>query len=306
MVRGRGACSAAMALAPGTVLDGELAVLNDGRVDFGVLQQRLRPRSEAGGNIERLAAQWPATFIAFDLIGLPGRDVRDLAVRERRDLLTRVELPADFHLTPATTDAAVARQWFAEVIGAGLDGLIAKPIDGIYQPGVRALGKVKPSHTADVVVAAWRPHKSPGVDGRAEVGSLVLGVYDDEGRLHHVGSASSFSAKARVELTDELAPLALADGAHPWIDAPAGVRVPDTPNRWKRGADRDLVLLRPERVAEVKFDGMADNRFRHVARLLRWRPDRTGESCGFDQFPQPEPLAVDEVLGWSGRVSPPR
>lgn len=290
--------AAAQALAPGTVLDGELAVLNHGRVDFGMLQQRLRPRSEAGGNIDRLAAEWPASFIAFDLIGLPGRDVRPLPVHERRELLSSVSLPADFHLTPATTDTALARRWFAEVIGAGLDGLIAKPLNGIYQPGVRALGKVKPLHTADVVVAAWRPHKSPGAAGRAEVGSLVLGVYDGQGRLHHVGSASSFSAKARAELTDELAPLALSGGPHPWIDAPAGVRVPDTPNRWKRGADRDLVLLRPERVAEVKFDGMADNRFRHVARLLRWRPDRTPESCGFDQFPQPEPLAVDEVLRW--------
>lgn len=290
--------AAALSLQPGTVLDGELAVLADGRVDFGILQQRLRPRSEAGGNIDRLAGHFPATFIAFDLIGLPGRDVRDLPVRDRRALLTQVELPASFHLTPATTDHATAERWFVDVIGAGLDGLIAKPLDGRYRPGVRALGKVKPSHTADVVVAAWRPHKTPGADGRAEVGSLVLGVYDDQGHLHHVGSASSFSAKARAELTDELEPLALTDAEHPWVDAPGGVRVPDTPNRWRRGADRDLVLLRPERVAEVKYDGLTDGRFRHVARLLRWRPDRRADSCSFDQFPQPDPLAVDELLTW--------
>lgn len=283
----------------GTVLDGELAVIHEGRIDFGVLSSRLRPRSEAGGNIDVLAERHPAIFIAFDVLALPGRDLRDMGALLRHQALAQLHLPAIMHLTPATQDAAVAVRWADVLAGAGLDGVIAKPVDGTYQPGVRALTKVKPEHTADVVVAGWRPHKQPGADGGPQVGSLLLGVHDDAGRLHHVGSASSFSAAKRRELTAELGGLALADDVpHPWRDAPAGVRIPDTPNRWRRSADKDLVLVKPELVAEVRFDAMIDGRFRHVARLLRWRPDRTPDSCTFEQFPTIEPLPVTDVLAW--------
>ncbi len=290
---------AARSLPVGTVLDGELAVIDGGRIDFGVLSSRLRPRSEAGGNIETLAGQHPAVFIAFDLIALPGVDLRDATALERHRNLTDLPLPELMWRTPATRDAEVARHWADVVAGAGLDGVIAKPSQGTYEPGVRALIKVKPAHTADVVVAGWRPHKQPDENGSPVVGSLLLGVYDRQGRLHHIGSASSFSATARRRLTDELAPLALAeDEDHPWRAAAADVRVPDAPNRWRRRADKKLMLIDPTRVAEVRYDSLIGHRFRHVTRFLRWRPDRAPASCGFDQFPEVPPLDVGELLTW--------
>lgn len=290
-------CRAAAALPVGAVLDGELAVLQDGRVDFALLSSRLRPRSEVGGNIDVMALRHPAVFIAFDLLGLPGRDVRAEPVRLRRELLSGLTLPPGMHLTPATTDPSKAQEWFDQVPGAGLDGLIAKPLAGPYTPGVRSLLKVKHEYTADVVVAAWRPYTKPGPDGEPQVGSLVLGLHDSDGRLHHVGSASGFSAKTRIELTALLGVDTLSeDQPHPWASAADDVRVPDTPNRWQRRAGRPLHLLDPTRVAEVRYDGFADGRFRHPARLVRWRPDRTAASCGFDQLDIPEPVTVDSLF----------
>lgn len=290
---------AAAALPSGTVLDGELTVVHDGRVDFAVLSSRLRPRSETGGNIDALASQHPALFIAFDVVALPGIDLRPMGAWERHLRLAELELPTGMVRTPATRDPREAARWAEVVAGAGLDGVIAKPLESPYQPGVRALTKVKPSHTADVVVAGWRPHKQPGPDGSPVVGSLLLGVYDDHRQLHHIGSASSFSAARRRELTEELAPLAISETAdHPWREAGPGVRVPDLPNRWRRTPNKALVLLSPERVAEVRYDAMIGNRFRHVAGFQRWRPDREPASCRFDQFPEIDRLAVDEVLGW--------
>lgn len=289
----------AMQLPVGTVIDGELAVVHEGRLDFGVLSSRLRPRSEAGGNIDVLAARHPAVFIAFDLLAVPGADLRGQGALARHEALAALPLPAGMYRTPATRDRELATRWADVLAGAGLDGVIAKPVDGSYQPGVRALVKVKPEHTADVVVAGWRPHKLPGTEGQPEVGSLLLGVYDDERRLHHIGAASSFSAAKRREVTAALADLAIDDEAtHPWRAAAEGVRVPDAPNRWRRSAAKDLRLIDPQLVAEVRFDSLIDGRFRHVARLLRWRPDRTPASCTFAQFPAVAPLAVDDVLAW--------
>ncbi len=196
---------AAMDLAPGTVIDGELAILHGGRVDFALLSTRLRPRSEADGNIALLAQRHPATVIAFDLLGLPARDVRGQTAIDRRSLLRHVGLPQPWHLTPSTTDHAVAVAWFDDVIRAGLDGIIAKPMDGVYEPGRRALIKVKHTYTVDAVVAGWRPHKQLGRDGAPQVGSLLLGLFDTQGQLQHVGSAAGLSAASRAELTELLA-----------------------------------------------------------------------------------------------------
>ncbi len=289
----------ASTLPRGTVLDGELAVIHQGRIDFGVLSSRLRPRSEVGGNIAALAERHPAVFIAFDVLATPGVDLRGQTAVVRQQALNDLDLPSGMFRTPATVDAEIAAEWLAVVAGAGLDGVIAKPQQSTYQPGVRALTKVKPEHTADVVVAGWRPHKQADDQGRPLVGSLLLGVYDDHQRLHHIGSASSFSLSKRLELTELLAPLAIVESAdHPWRDAAAEVRIPDTPNRWRRSADKQLMHVRPELVAEVRYDSLIDRRFRHVARLLRWRPDRNPHSCGFDQFPDIPPLSVTDVLTW--------
>lgn len=290
---------AAQGLPVGSVLDGELVVLRDGRVDFTALSARIRPRSEARGNIARLAEQSPAFLVAFDILALPGRAVLDVPARLRRELLAEVvpQMP-EAHLTPATADAAEAQRWFDTVLEAGLDGLIAKPAEGIYQPGVRALAKIKPGYSADVVVAGWRPHKQSGPDGAAQVGSLVLAVYDAAGRLHHVGSASSFSAAQRAELTARMREVQLPDASprHPWQDPARTGRAPDAPSRWRKGPGTTVLVL-PDLVAEVHYDGMIDGRFRHIARFLRWRPDRTPQSCGFDQLVQPRDGSVDEVLG---------
>ena len=290
--------SAALALPVGAVLDGELVVLRHGKVDFTTLSARIRPRSEATGNIERLAAASPAFFVAFDILAVPGQSLlatpAHLRHQELADAVTHMPLA---RLTPVTTDAARARQWFDLVLGAGLDGLIAKPADGVYQPGVRALLKIKPEYTADVVVAGWRPHKQTASDGSAQVGSLVLGLYDNDGRLHHVGSASSFSAAQRGELTQLMGEVQVVEGAntHPWQDPARTGRAPDAPSRWRRGPGT-TVLVQPDVVAEVRYDGVLDGRFRHIARLVRWRPDRIAQSCGFDQLVTPEDRTVDDVL----------
>lgn len=287
--------AAAAELPPGTVLDGELAVIRDGRVDFAALSTRLRPRSETGGHIAALAAQSPAAFVGFDAVAEPGLDLRSASARQRRAHLSRLiaHMP-DARLTPSTEDADTARAWLPRLLDAGLDGLIAKPAEDPYQPGVRALWKVKPEYTADVVVAGWRPHKNPAPDGSAQVGSLVLGLFDEDGNLHHVGSASSFSAAARGELTAVLDPLKIDVDEHPWLDPTSSGRLPDAQSRWRKGP-ATTVLVQPKVVAEVRYDGMIDGRFRHVARFLRWRPDRQAQSCGFAQLVPAPSGDVDAV-----------
>jgi ATP-dependent DNA ligase len=267
------------------VVDGEIVVPSGPQgLDFDALQQRIHP---AESRVRRLAAETPAAFVAFDLLALGDRSLVDEPLSERRRLLdeTLADLHAPLYRSPASTDPAVAEEWFTRFEGAGLDGLVAKPLDGRYTPGERTLVKVKHERTADCVVAGFRIHK----DGQG-IGSFLLGLFDDDGQLHHVGVASGFTAKARIVHLDDLTPLtegALED--HPWRDwadavAHSTARLPGGFSRWNAGKDLSWVPVRPERVAEVKFSQLQGRRFRHGAHFLRWRPDRTPDSCRYDQL----------------------
>lgn len=294
-------------LPAGTVIDGELVSAHDGRLWFEELGMRLRPRSEAGGwKIAELREQYPASLVAFDVLAVAGRDLRHEpnAVRRRELEALAASWQAPFHLSRATTDAEVARTWFRDFEGAGLDGVIARPLAAAYEPGKRVLLKVKHARTADVVVAGWRAFKNPGPDGQAIIGSLLLGLFDDDGRLHHVGVASSFTAKRRVELLEELAPYADVDAAsHPWADwlhatgYSAGQRVPGAVSRWTGTKDLSWTPIRADLVAEVGYDHMEGDRFRHVASFVRWRPDREPASCTYAQLERPVRFDLAEVLG---------
>ena len=280
------------------VVDGEIVVPTTGPagLDFDALQQRIHP---AESRVRRLAAETPAAFVAFDLLALDDRSLLDVPLSERRALLEGAlgGLRDPLYLCPASTDPAVAEQWFGRFEGAGLDGIVAKPLDGPYTPGVRSLVKVKHDRTADCVVAGFRIHK----DGRG-VGSFLLGLFDDEGGLHHVGVAASFTAKARVQYLEELTPL--TDGAledHPWRDwadamAHSTARLPGGFSRWNVNKDLSWVAVRPERVAEVKFTQLQGRRFRHGATFLRWRPDRTPQSCRYDQLEVADPVAFVDLF----------
>jgi ATP-dependent DNA ligase len=254
-----------------------------------------------------LAAETPASFVAWDLLALGDRDLRGVPQQERRRLLEEV-LPAPqppLHVTPATRDRVMAADWFDRFEGAGLDGVIAKRLDGTYQPGKRAMLKIKHQRTADCVVAGFRWHKNgPGT----HVGSLLLGLYDDAGSLHHVGITSSFSWVRRAELLGELEPLregALED--HPWgewaewaslgsADA-SGQRLPGATSRWNRGKDLSWEPLRAERVCEVAYDHLQGDRFRHATTFQRWRPDRTPESCRYDQVEETPAFELERIFG---------
>ena len=285
-------------LPPGTVLDGELVIANAGRLWFERLGERIRPRSEAGGwKINKLAEQYPASFVAFDLLATAGEEMLADPYRQRRQALERLPLAAPFYRSPATSDPKLATQWFTEFEGAGLDGVIAKPVDDPYSPGKRAVFKIKHARTADVVVAGWRPHKQPGPEGQPVVGSLLLGLYDDSGLLHHVGVASSFSVAKRIELTALLATYTANEGDdHPWLAAEANVRRPGGPSRWSAGKDLSFIPVRPALVAEVGYDHMEGGRFRHTTKLLRFRPDRTPASCRYDQLEQPVGYQLDQIV----------
>ena len=287
-------------LPDGCVLDGEIVVPagDDRGLDFDALLQRIHP---AESRVTRLAAETPASFVGFDLLALNGRNLMDESLAARHQLLG--ELLADalppLYLCPSTTDAEVAQRWFTEFEGAGLDGVIAKRLDDPYTPNKRTLIKVKHSRTADCVVAGYRLHK----DGNG-VGSLLLGLYDDAGRLHHVGVVASFTVRRRAELLAELAPLterALDD--HPWRDwaefMASGQRMPGAGSRWNAGKDLSWVPLRIERVAEVTFGQLQEGRFRHGSTFLRWRDDRTPRSCTYDQLEVANPVPFHEVVGTS-------
>ncbi|MBI1350704.1 MAG: ATP-dependent DNA ligase [Actinomycetales bacterium] len=280
----------------GTVLDGEIVIQHDGRLDFGVLSSRLRPRSEAeGSNIARLAAEYPATLLLFDALWSEG-DLTSEAFGSRRSVLETLASSWEppILLTPNTIDRAVAESWFVGYESAGVDGLIVKPVADPYLPGKRAQGKVKHLRSADVVVAGWRAYTKPGPEGEPIVGSLLLGLYDEGGRLHYVGGASAFTAKKRRELVDLLAPLASAeDEPHPWRGT-SGIRIPGTANRWKK--EQPWVALRPELVAEVEYDQMEGDRFRHGVSFARWRPDRGPTTCGFDQLEVPPAASISGLL----------
>jgi ATP-dependent DNA ligase len=296
-------------LPPRCVIDGEI-VLPDfatGRLDFEALQLRLHP---AASRVRLLAAQTPAHFVAFDLLALGPDDYTGRPFAERRaaleTALSAVRPPV--HLTPATTDAAVAGQWFTQFEGAGLDGLIAKSPAGLYEPDKRVMLKIKHERTADCVVAGYRPHKT----GDDAIGSLLLGLYRATGELASVGVIGAFPMATRRELRAELEPLVTTFEGHPWdwgghvaaaTDGLAGstgaVRTPRSSeySRWNVGKDLSFVPLRPERVVEVRYDHMEGTRFRHTAQFVRWRPDRSPDSCTFAQLEEPVSYSLAEILG---------
>jgi len=278
------------------VVDGEIVIAGAEGLDFEALLLRIHP---AASRIRLLAADSPASFVAFDLLALAERDLRGAPLAERRQLLERALGAASppVLLTPATVDRALAQDWFQRFEGAGLDGVVAKRLDGRYQPGQRAMVKVKHARTADCAVAGFRWHKE--APGQA-VGSLLLGLHDESGKLHHVGICSSFTAARRRELAAELAHL--REGAlegHPWRDWAAQAeqddpeqRMPGGKSRWNRGKDMGWEPLRVERVCEVAYDHLQGSRFRHATRFLRWRPDRTPGSCRYDQLEVTPPFEL--------------
>jgi ATP-dependent DNA ligase len=287
------------ALPPRCVVDGEVVVVTGSGLDFDALQQRLHP---AESRVRRLAEETPASFVAFDLLALGDRDLTDEPFHERRRLLEGVLGGAlgRVHLTPMTDDPDVAEDWFHRFEGAGFDGVMAKPADLGYQQDKRVMWKVKHERTADCVVAGFRWHK----DG-AGVGSLLLGLFDDAGTLHHVGVASSFTAARRRELVDELAPLReQALTGHPWRDwadhqaeAQAAGRMPGGVSRWNAQKDLSWEPLRPELVAEVRYEHVLGGRFRHGGRLVRFRPDREPASCTYAQLEEVAPAELGAIFG---------
>jgi ATP-dependent DNA ligase len=289
------------ALPERAVVDGELVVPGTTGLDFDALQQRIHP---AASRVNRLAEETPAHFLAFDLLAVGDEDLRERPMVERRRLLEAALRPEPtVHLSPATTDRDTASAWFSQFEGAGLDGIVAKRVEQAYRPDERVMIKVKHRRTADCVVAGFRWHK----DGQG-IGSLLLGLHDDEGVLHHVGVCGSFTAKARRALVDELAPL--RDGAlddHPWREwadamahATAAGRMPGGPSRWNAQKDMSWEPLRPERVCEVTFTQLTNGRFRHNAQFVRWRPDREPASCRYDQLEVATPLELATLLAAEG------
>lgn len=290
-------------LPPRCVVDGEIVVARGDRLDFDALQQRIHP---AASRVNLLAKETPASFVAFDVLALDDDDLTPLPFSERRAKLESIasSFRPPVHLTPATTDRELAADWFRRFEGAGLDGVMAKPLDGAYVPDKRVQFKVKHQRTADCAVAGFRWHK----DGQG-VGSLLLGLYDDAGGLHHVGVATSFTAARRRELVDEIASYRLDDlSDHPWAgwanqmeEAPT-TRLPGAPSRWNAKKDLSWVPLRVELVAEVAYEGLIGDRFRHAARFVRWRPDRTPESCTYEQLDTPAPFELAQIFSGDTRA----
>ena len=278
------------------VVDGEIVIATPRGLDFEALQQRIHP---ADSRVRRLAAETPASLVAFDLLALGDEDLRATPLGERRarleEALTGVTPPV--HLTPATRDEATANDWFERFEGAGLDGVVAKPLDVTYREDQRVMLKVKHSRTADVVLAGFRWHKTGPI-----VGSLLLGIYDDSGQLQHVGVAASFTMARRRELVDELAPLrenALED--HPWREwaaqADESGRMPGAVSRWNAKKDLSWEPLRAERVLEVTYEHMEGTRFRHTAHFLRWRPDKQPHECTYEQLEVVAPYELSAIFG---------
>lgn len=284
----------------GCVVDGEIVIATSHGLDFDALQLRLHP---AASRAAKLSKETPASFVAFDVLAADGRDLRGVSQSERRERLERLLSGAKppIHLTPMTRARDVAAEWLSRFEGAGLDGVVAKPDDGPYQPGKRAMIKIKHIRTADCVVAGFRWHKR----GRSElVGSLLLGLYDDRGRLHHVGVTSAFDMARRRQLAIELAPLRPhALDNHPWREwaaadeAEATTRMPGGQSRWSAGKDLSWEPLRVERVCEVKYDHMQGDRFRHATIFQRWRPDKQPADCTYDQLEVTPPYELEKVFG---------
>ncbi len=286
------------------VLDGEVVIARDGALDFEALLLRIHP---AESRVRLLASETPASYVAWDLLAIGDEDLRGRPQGERRARLEAVLGAAapPMHLTPATTDVARAADWFERFEGAGLDGVVAKRLEAPYQPGKRAMVKVKHQRTADCAVAGFRWHKNgPGT----HVGSLLLGLYDASGTLHHVGVTSSFSWDRRAALVDELTPL--RDGAldgHPWAEwaewagfgaaDASGQRLPGATSRWNRGKDLSWEPLRIARVCEVAYDHLQGDRFRHATTFRRWRPDRSPADCRYDQLEVTPAFELARIFG---------
>jgi ATP-dependent DNA ligase len=272
------------------------------------LQQRIHP---AASRVRKLAAETPASFVAFDLLALDGENLMERPFGERRAKLEAALAKAvpPVYLTPATADRAVAQDWFEQFEGAGLDGVVAKPIEGTYQPDKRVMFKVKHERTADCVVAGYRTHKS----GPHAIGSLLLGLYRDDGELMSVGVIGAFPMARRRQLFEEVQPLVTDWDEHPWAwaesDESATTRTPRSSeySRWNVGKDLSFTPLRPERVVEVRYDHMEGVRFRHTAQFVRWRPDRDPRSCTFDQLDEPVSFDLADVLsaGDAAKGGPP-
>jgi ATP-dependent DNA ligase len=289
-------------LPPGTVVDGEIIVIRGQSLDFDALQQRIHP---AASRMKLLSERTPASFVAFDLLAAGSENLMAVPFAERRRRLEEVLAGAghSIRLTPMTQDEGQAAQWFDMFEGAGLDGIVVKPGELPYAPDKRVMFKVKHERTADCVVAGYREHKTGPV-----VGSLLLGLYSPDGRLHHVGVAASFPMKRREDLVAELAPYRMEDlSEHPWghwaevatNGAAAGTaaqRLPGAVSRWNAKKDLSFIPLRPELVVEVAYDHMEGDRFRHTAQFRRWRPDRTPASCTYEQLDRPVVFDLDDIL----------
>ncbi len=262
-------------LPPGTVLDGEIIVVQDGSLDFDALQNRLHP---AASRVTMLAAATPAEFVAFDVLAVAGEDVRDEPFSARRQRLESVmrTAPVGWHLTPSTENLTLAERWFDEFESAGCDGIIAKRLDLAYKSGERAMFKIKHRRDADVVIGGYRIHK----DGD-KIGSLLLGLYTGDGELHFIGHCSGFGDTDRVEILKLLEPLRQEDSFG------EDVRRPGAESRWSAGKDLSWVPVRPELVLQVSYDQLTGGRFRHATRFERWRPDKNPEDCSFDQLVRP-------------------
>jgi ATP-dependent DNA ligase len=289
-------------LPPGCVVDGEIVIASPHGLDFDALQLRLHP---AASRIAKLAKESPTSFVAFDLLAVDGRNIMEARQDDRRAMLESLLHGAEppLHLTPVTRERAMATDWLQQFEGAGLDGVIVKPLDSPYLPGKRAMLKVKHIRTADCVVAGFRWYK----DTRDAVGSLLLGLYDDHGVLHHVGVTSAFTMAVRRGLAQELEPLRNnAVDAHPWRAwadeaAHATTRMPGGQSRWTGGKDLSWEPLRIERVCEVKYDHLQGDRFRHATHFIRWRPDKPPAACRYDQLEVTTPYALQKVFGAAGR-----
>ena len=284
------------------VVDGEIVIVGADGLDFEALLLRIHP---AASRVKLLAAQAPASFVAWDLLALGAEDLRPLPLAARRERLERVLADAapPMHLSPSTRDRTLAEDWFRRFEGAGLDGVMAKRLDAPYRAGERTMIKVKHARSADCVVAGFRWHKN---STGTMVGSLLLGLYDEDGTLHHVGVTAAFTNAVRKQLVADLAPLREnALEGHPWRDwaeaqedaNATGQRLPGATSRWNRGKDLNWEPLRPERVCEVAYDHMQGTRFRHAAQFMRWRPDKRPQDCCYDQLEVTTAYELERVFG---------
>ncbi|TME89709.1 MAG: ATP-dependent DNA ligase [Chloroflexi bacterium] len=277
------------------VVDGEIVVVVGERLEFEVLQQRIHP---ATSRVSRLSKETPASFIAFDILASGDHDYTTRPFAQRRQLLEQALLGAQppVHRTPATTDHNLAQQWFKQFEGAGLDGVVAKPLEGVYEPDKRVMFKIKHERTADCVVAGYRVHATD----TESIGSLLLGLYSDAGELMSVGVIGAFPAARRRELFVEMQPLITSFDNHPWAWAKQeeGTRTPRNAegSRWAVGKDLSFTPLRPERVVEVRYEHMEGIRFRHTAQFIRWRPDRDPKSCTYEQLEEPVKYDLADIL----------